>query len=93
VPQYRQSLTGLAGEVAHLTTAGVTGQAVPFTEVFADLGLRQPGKLTPCMESKPMQVAQEHDLSGLPCLLTLRQPQPGDRPRDQEEDEPQAHDR
>jgi hypothetical protein len=43
VPQYRQSLTGLAGEVAHLTTAGVTGQAVPFTEVFADLGLRQPG--------------------------------------------------
>jgi hypothetical protein len=38
-------------------------------------------------------VAQEQDLRGLPCLLTLRQPQPGGRPRDKEEDEPQAHDR
>ena len=34
---------GLAGEIAHLITAGVTGQAVPFTEVFAELGLRLSG--------------------------------------------------
>ena len=37
-------------------------------------------------------VAQDQDLGGLPCLLTLRQPQPRGQPRDQEEDEPQAHD-
>ena len=34
---------GLAGEIAHLVTVGVTGQAVPFTEVFAELGLRLSG--------------------------------------------------
>jgi len=38
-------------------------------------------------------VAQEQDLCGLPGLRTPGQPQPGDRPRDHEEDEPQAHDR
>ncbi len=38
-------------------------------------------------------VTQDQDLCGLPCLLTLRQHQPGGRTRDQEEDEPQAHDR
>src|ERR1700677_2793069 len=37
--------------------------------------------------------AQEQDLGGLTCLLTLKQPQLGGRPGDQEEDEPQAHDR
>ena len=34
---------GLAGEIAHLITAGAAGQAVPFTEVFAELGLRRSG--------------------------------------------------
>jgi hypothetical protein len=38
-------------------------------------------------------VTQDQDLSGLPCLLMLRQPQPRDHLCDQEEDEPQAHDR
>ena len=38
-------------------------------------------------------VAQEQDLCGLPCSLAPRQPQPRCRPRNQEEDEPQAHDR
>ena len=37
-------------------------------------------------------VAQEQDLGGLPRFLTPGQPQPGHRPRDQKEDEPQAHD-
>jgi predicted NBD/HSP70 family sugar kinase len=41
--EVRRGHAGLAGEVAHLITAGVSGQAVPFTEVFADLGLRHPG--------------------------------------------------
>src|ERR1035438_5219820 len=38
-------------------------------------------------------VAQDQDLGGLPRLLTLGQPQPGGHPRDQKEDEAQAHDR
>ena len=38
-------------------------------------------------------VTQDQDLGGLLGLLTPRQPQPGSRPRGQEKDEPQAHDR
>jgi hypothetical protein len=38
-------------------------------------------------------VAQDQDFCGLPPLLTPRQPQPRGDSRDQEEDEPQAHDR
>jgi hypothetical protein len=38
-------------------------------------------------------VAQEQDLGGLPRFLAPGQPQPAGRTRDQEEDEPQAHDR
>ena len=38
-------------------------------------------------------VAQDQDLRGLPHLLTPRQPQPRGDPRNQEEHEPQAHDR
>ena len=34
---------GLAGEIAHLVTAGPHGQATPLIEVFGALGLRQPG--------------------------------------------------
>ena len=34
---------GVAGEIAHLVTAGPDGEAAPLTEVFARLGLRQPG--------------------------------------------------
>jgi predicted NBD/HSP70 family sugar kinase len=34
---------GLAGEIAHLITAGPGGAAMPLTEVFARLGLRRPG--------------------------------------------------
>jgi predicted NBD/HSP70 family sugar kinase len=33
--------TGLAGEIAHVVTAGPQGQAIPFIEVFGELGLRQ----------------------------------------------------
>jgi hypothetical protein len=38
-------------------------------------------------------VAREQDLRGLPRILTPGQRQPRGDPRDQEEDEPQAHDR
>jgi predicted NBD/HSP70 family sugar kinase len=33
---------GLAGEIAHLITRGPRGRAIAFTDVFAELGLRQP---------------------------------------------------
>jgi predicted NBD/HSP70 family sugar kinase len=41
--QVRRGHGGLAGEVAHLMTAGPRGQAMPFIEVFSELGLRQDG--------------------------------------------------
>jgi predicted NBD/HSP70 family sugar kinase len=34
---------GLAGEIAHLVTAGPRGKATPLIEVFGELGLRRPG--------------------------------------------------
>nr|BFE60846.1 hypothetical protein GCM10020063_053720 [Dactylosporangium thailandense] len=34
---------GLAGEIAHLLTAGPGGRAVPFIEVFGAMGVRRPG--------------------------------------------------
>jgi predicted NBD/HSP70 family sugar kinase len=41
--QVRRGHSGLAGEVAHLITVGPREQAMPFTEVFGELGLRRPG--------------------------------------------------
>ena len=41
--EVRRGHGGLAGEIAHLVTAGPQGQAVPFIEVFGQLGLRQAG--------------------------------------------------
>jgi len=41
--QVRRGHNGLAGEVAHLPTAGPHGRAMPLTEVFSELGLRRPG--------------------------------------------------
>jgi hypothetical protein len=38
-------------------------------------------------------VAQDQDLGRLPRILAQGQPWPRDHPRDQEENEPQAHDR
>ncbi|MEU2926774.1 ROK family transcriptional regulator [Streptomyces sp. NPDC007251] len=39
----RRGHRGLAGEIAHVSTAGPDGTAMPLTEVFAVLGLRRPG--------------------------------------------------
>src|SRR4051794_18435684 len=41
--QVRRGGHGLAGEIAHLVVTGPTGQAMRFTDVFAELGLRRPG--------------------------------------------------
>ncbi|WP_182909308.1 ROK family protein [Microbispora sp. H13382] len=38
-----RGLRGLAGEIAHLMTAGPDGRATALIEVFGLLGLRQPG--------------------------------------------------
>jgi predicted NBD/HSP70 family sugar kinase len=41
--EVRRGHGGLAGELAHIVTAGPRGQAIPFIEVFGELDLRQPG--------------------------------------------------
>ena len=41
--EVRRGHGGLAGEIAHLITPGPRGRAVPFIEVFGQLGLRQAG--------------------------------------------------
>ncbi|GAA0531490.1 ROK family transcriptional regulator [Paractinoplanes ferrugineus] len=41
--EVRRGSAGLAGEIAHLLTVGPDRRAVPFVEVFAQLGLRQEG--------------------------------------------------
>jgi predicted NBD/HSP70 family sugar kinase len=41
--EVRRGSAGLAGEIAHLITAGPRGQAVPLIDVFGELGLRRPG--------------------------------------------------
>ena len=40
--EVRRGHLGVAGEIAHVLTRGPSGSALPFTEVFAALGLRQP---------------------------------------------------
>lgn len=40
--EVRRGFTGTAGEIAHVITVGPRGRAMPFTEVFATLGLRNP---------------------------------------------------
>ena len=41
--EVRRGHAGLAGEIAHLVTAGPDGRATPLIEVFGDLGLRRAG--------------------------------------------------
>ena len=41
--EVRRGHAGLAGEIAHVVTSGPDGRAMPLTEVFARLGLRQQG--------------------------------------------------
>ena len=67
----RRGHTGLAGEVAHLITTGPRGQALPFIEVFSELGLRQTGStaidaerlLAAATGPEPQAAATRHALS------------------------------
>ena len=39
----RRGNAGMSGEIAHLVTTGARGRAMPFTEVFGELGVRHAG--------------------------------------------------
>ncbi len=41
--EVRRGHHGLSGEIAHLVTVGPDDRAMPFTSIFAELGLRRPG--------------------------------------------------
>jgi predicted NBD/HSP70 family sugar kinase len=86
--QVRRGHHGLAGEVAHLSTTGPGGRAMPFTEVFSELGLRRPGTaaidvdrlLAAVTGQEPGAAAIRHDLgqaiSGvLAAIVALADPE------------------
>ncbi|BCY11320.1 ROK family transcriptional regulator [Actinoplanes sp. L3-i22] len=41
--EIRRGSSGLTGEISHLLTVGPGGRAIPFIELFGELGLRRPG--------------------------------------------------
>jgi predicted NBD/HSP70 family sugar kinase len=55
----RRGHAGLAGEIAHLVVPGPRGRAMPFTEVFAALDVRQPGT-TAIDVPRILQLAADH---------------------------------
>jgi len=86
--EVRRGFAGLAGEVAHLVTAGPDGQAVLLIEVFQQLGLRQPGTTAidvpallaalgdPAVTAGPLLAALGAALSGvLAALVALCDPE------------------
>ena len=86
--QIRRGHAGLAGEVAHLITVGPRGQALPFIEVFSELGLRRTGStaidverlLTAATGPEPQAAATRHALgqavSGITAaVVALADPQ------------------
>jgi predicted NBD/HSP70 family sugar kinase len=67
--EVRGGHTGLAGEIAHLVTAGPQGQAMRLVDVFDELGLRQSGstaidvdRLLAAAGSGPRAAATRHAL-------------------------------
>lgn len=82
--EVRRGHGGLAGEIAHVLTTGTDGRAVPFTDVFAELGLRRPGSaaidsgrlLTALTESEAVRRALGHAVHGvLAALVALADPE------------------
>jgi predicted NBD/HSP70 family sugar kinase len=84
----RRGHAGLAGEIAHLITVGPRGQALPFIEVFSELGLRRTGStaidagrlLTAATSPEPRAAATRHTLgqavSGvLAAVIALTDPE------------------
>ena len=58
--EVRRGHLGLAGEIAHVLTAGPGGTAMRLTEVFGTLGLRRPGS-TAIDVAKLLRAADLHD--------------------------------
>jgi predicted NBD/HSP70 family sugar kinase len=58
---------GLAGEIAHVLTAGPDGTAMPLTEVFAALGLRRPGSTAIDVPALKRAVAHREALARAIC--------------------------
>jgi predicted NBD/HSP70 family sugar kinase len=84
----RRGHAGLAGEIAHLITVGPRGQALPFIEVFSELGLRRTGStaidagrlLTAAASPEPQGSATRHTLgqaisSVLAAVIALTDPE------------------
>jgi len=55
--EVRRGHSGLAGEIAHLTTEGPDGRAMRLTEVFARLGLRRAGSTAIDVERLRLTIA------------------------------------
>jgi predicted NBD/HSP70 family sugar kinase len=75
--EVRRGHAGLAGEIAHLLTVGPGGVAMPFTEVFATLGLRRPG--TTAIDVDALLAAPRADIAAavggvLAALVALADP-------------------
>jgi predicted NBD/HSP70 family sugar kinase len=62
--EVRRGHSGLAGEVSHVVTVGPRGRAMPFTEVFAELGLRRPGSAAVDSERLLAAVDDDRDVRG-----------------------------
>lgn len=64
--EVRRGHGGLAGEIAHLYTPGPDGTAMPFTEVFAALGLRRPSSTAVDVDALRAATAED---AGLRAVL------------------------
>lgn len=54
---------GLAGEIAHVRTAGPAGRAMRLVEVFAELGLRRPGSAALDVDRLRTALAEDHGVA------------------------------
>ena len=86
--EIRRGSTGLAGEIAHIVTAGPQGRAIRLIDVFGELHLRQPGStaidverlLSSCADSGREAVAARQALGNavggaLAAIVALADPE------------------
>jgi predicted NBD/HSP70 family sugar kinase len=64
----RRGHAGLVGEIAHVLTVGPDGATVPFTEVFAALGLRRPGSTAIDVDALRAEVGSATDTATIAVL-------------------------
>ncbi|MDX8051139.1 ROK family protein [Lentzea sp. BCCO 10_0798] len=76
--EVRRGHSGLAGEIAHVITAGPSGTAMPFIEVFGELGLRRPGSTAidvPRLRAADPDVTARAVGGVITALVTLADPE------------------